>query len=152
MTPGSFRPASLTYLASEFKASERLCLKKNQSGHHLRNYTASCPLDSTSVQPVHTVHMHTHVNLYTQTLYTYATKVKREQISHFPVYSSQVSIAVTKYHNQKQREEEKVYSSLQFSGHNPSLRIIKPGTGDASLEARTKATSMDECCLLACSP
>lgn len=56
---------------------------------------------------------------------------------------------MTKNHNQKQHEKEKVYFSLQFSGHNPSLSIVKPGTGDASLEARTEAATTDECCLLA---
>lgn len=55
---------------------------------------------------------------------------------------------MTKSHNQKQHEKEKVYFSLQFSGHNPPLSIVKPETGDASLEARTEAATMDECCLL----
>lgn len=50
-----------------------------------------------------------------------------------------VSVAVVKYHAQKQLEEERPYFSLPLSGHSPSLGEGGPETQGRNLDPGTKA-------------
>lgn len=63
-----------------------------------------------------------------------------------------VSIAVIKYHDQKQLEKERISFILQFSDHTPSLRKVRTGTQGRKLVTGTSAEAIEECCLLTCCP
>lgn len=46
--------------------------------------------------------------------------------------------------------EERVYFSVPLPGHRPTLREVRAGTQDRTLEAGAGAGAMEEHCLLAC--
>lgn len=63
--------------------------------------------------------------------------------------STLLSVAVIKYHNQKQLSEENIYFLLQ---HSPAWEGVREVVWRGNLEVGTEAEVMEECCLLSCSP
>lgn len=61
-------------------------------------------------------------------------------------------LAMTKHHDQKQFEEDRIYFNFQLSGDSVSPREVRAETQGRNLEAEAEAEATDECCLLAFSP
>jgi hypothetical protein len=56
-----------------------------------------------------------------------------------------IFLLLIKPHDPKQFVEERVYFSLQFSGHTPSLREVRAGPQDRNLEAVTETETTEKC-------